>query len=164
MTERALTGEVVVKASVEEVWAAWTTPEGIKTFFAPDCMVDVRPDGPYEIYFLPDAEPGMKGGDGLRVTAVQAMEMLSFTWNAPPSLPEVRPQRTHVVIRFFAEGDQTRVTLYHSGWANGGQWDQAFEYFDFAVEYPSYWTTDGSGFHSAEMGEARISKQRAGYR
>lgn len=132
MKERALTGEVIVNGSLDQVWDAWTTREGIISFFAPDCLVEIRPDGPYEIYFNPDGEPGMKGGDGLKVTAVQAREMLSFTWNAPPSLPEVRPQRTHVVMRFYNEDGQTRVTLYHSGWGKGGQWDQAFEYFDSA--------------------------------
>jgi uncharacterized protein YndB with AHSA1/START domain len=132
MSERVLTGEIVVDANLEEAWAAWTTEAGIRSFFAPACNIVIQPDGPYEIFFMPDAEPGLRGGDGLKVTAVQPKQMLSFTWNAPPSLPAVRPQRTHVVIRFFPEGDKTRVTLFHSGWGSGGQWDQAFEYFDSA--------------------------------
>ncbi len=132
MQERALQGEVLVNASLEDVWTAWTSEEGIRSFFAPDCKVELRPDGPYEIYFNPAAEPGMKGGEGLKVTAVQPKQMLSFTWNAPPSLPDVRGQRTHVVIRFFPEGEKTRMTLFHSGWGNGGQWDDSFNYFHSA--------------------------------
>lgn len=131
--ERAVTGDVVVNASLEEVWKAWTTEQGAKEFFAPDCNIELVPDGAYEIFFNPDAEPGLRGGDGMRVMAMQPQRMLSFTWNAPPSLPEVRGQRTFVVMRFDAEGeDQTRVTLHHTGWGDGGEWDEAFDYFDRA--------------------------------
>ena len=59
--------------------------------------------------------------------------MLSFTWNSPPHLPEVRNQRTAVTLRFSALGEnRTEVRLTHSGWGDGGQWDQSFAYFDTA--------------------------------
>lgn len=131
--ERFIQGEVIADAGLDDVWAAWTTEEGVKTFFAPDCNIDLRPDGWYEIFFNPSAEPGMRGGEGLRVMAMQPKKMLTFTWNAPPSIPEVRDQRTHVIIRFELQGEnQTRVTLHHDGWGDGGAWDQAFDYFQRA--------------------------------
>jgi uncharacterized protein YndB with AHSA1/START domain len=131
--ERTIVKQVVVKAPVEAVWNAWTTTEGIKSFFAPDARVEARPDGPFEIYFNPYGAPGMKGADDMRFLALQPRQMLSFTWNAPPHLPEVRGQRTSVVVRMHpaAEG-QTHVTLTHGGWGDGGQWDQAYAYFDRA--------------------------------
>ena len=59
--------------------------------------------------------------------------MLSFTWNAPPHLPEARAQRTVVTVRLAPQGDkETLVSLRHVGWGDGGQWDQAFAYFDRA--------------------------------
>jgi uncharacterized protein YndB with AHSA1/START domain len=131
--ERMLHKEVVVKAPVEAVWNAWTTSEGIKTFFAPDAHVEARPDGPFQIYMNPYAEPGMKGADDMRVLAVQPMKMLSYTWNAPPSLPEARKQRTAVILRFAPAGEgETRVTLTHVGWGDGGEWDKSYAYFDKA--------------------------------
>jgi uncharacterized protein YndB with AHSA1/START domain len=131
--ERAIQGSVLVNASLDEVWAAWTTEEGVRSFFAPACNVDLRPDGPYEIFFNPDAPPGERGGEGLRVMAVQPKKMLSFTWNAPPSLPEAREQRTHVVLRFDREGQNlTQVTLHHDGWGLGGGWDESYAYFERA--------------------------------
>jgi uncharacterized protein YndB with AHSA1/START domain len=64
---------------------------------------------------------------------VQPPRMLSFTWNAPPSLPEARQQRTVVIVRIAAaEGGGSRVTLHHTGWGDGGEWDRAFNYFDRA--------------------------------
>ncbi len=131
--ERAIVKTVTVKAPVEEAWKAWTTTEGIKTFFAPDARVEARPGGPFEIYFNPYARPGQKGADGMVFLAVQEKKMLSFTWNSPPYMPEVRGQHTSVVVRFEPAGEaQTRVRLTHSGWGDGGQWDQSFAYFDKA--------------------------------
>ena len=128
--DRAIRGEVIVEASLDEVWTAWTTPEGIKSFFAPDCHMELRVDGPYEMFFDPGAEPGQRVGEGVRFLAIQPQRMLSFTWNAPPHLAEVRRQRTHVVIRFFEQDTgRTRVTLLHDGWGQGGEWDEAYQYF-----------------------------------
>jgi uncharacterized protein YndB with AHSA1/START domain len=64
---------------------------------------------------------------------VQPPRMLAFTWNAPPHLPSVRGQMTHVVIRLFErDADHTRVTVRHDGWGEGGEWDAAFDYFSHA--------------------------------
>lgn len=131
--ERKIIGEITVPAALDDVWAAWTTEEGVKSFFAPDCRITLEPDGAYEIYFDPAAPAGARGGEGLRVLAVQPKKMFSFTWNAPPTLPDVRGQRTHVIVRFHeVEEEQVRVTLHHDGWGKGGQWDDAFEYFEQA--------------------------------
>lgn len=131
--ERALHKEVVVDAAVADVWNAWTTTEGVKTFFAPDAHVEARPDGAFEMYMNPFAEPGMKGADGMRFLALQPMSMLSYTWNAPPSLPQARQQRTVVIVRFTPVSEkQTRVAMTHLGWGDGGEWDKAYAYFDHA--------------------------------
>ena len=128
--ERAIDEKITVKANVDDVWKAWTTTEGVKTFFAPDAKVELRVNGLFEIYMNPFAEPGMKGADDMRITGFQEKKMLTFTWNAPPSLPEVRKQRTFVIVRFVSRGDVlTDVTLHHVGWGEGGEWDKAYDYF-----------------------------------
>ncbi|WP_425261830.1 SRPBCC family protein [Rubrivivax sp. RP6-9] len=131
--ERALDKSVVVNATLDQAWQAWTTREGIVSFFAPDARVEARPGGPFEIYIDPGGAPGMKGADDMRVLAVQPKQLLSFEWNAPPHLPEARQQRTVVILRFEPVTDtSTRVRLHHVGWGDGGQWDQAYAYFDRA--------------------------------
>ena len=131
--DRAICGETVVDAPVGEVWDAWTTEDGIKSFFAPDCNVDLRVDGLYEIFFAPDAPEGERGAEGMRLLAIEPGRMLSFTWNAPPHLSGVRGQRTHVVLWFDDAGEgRTRLALRHDGWGEGEEWDRAFEYFEEA--------------------------------
>ncbi|HZF78664.1 MAG TPA: SRPBCC domain-containing protein [Rubrivivax sp.] len=131
--EKAIDKEVVIAAPLAQAWSAWTTREGIVGFFAPDARIEPRPGGAFQIFFDPGAAPGNKGADDTRYLALQPMKMLSFDWNAPPHLPEARAQRTFVVVRFAPLDDKTtRVTLHHTGWGEGGPWDQAYVYFDRA--------------------------------
>lgn len=131
--ERSIVKEVVVPASQAAVWAAWTTREGIVAFFAPDAVVEARPGGAFHIHFDPLAAPGSRGADHMRFMALQPPRMLSFDWNAPPHLPEARAQRSFVVVRLQPVDERsTRVRLTHTGWGDGGQWDQAHAYFDRA--------------------------------
>ncbi len=132
-TERAIDKQVIVQATLDEAWAAWTTREGIVSFFAPEAEIEARVGGAFHIHFDPTAPPGMKGADEMRIMALQPKKMISFDWNAPPSLPEVRPQRTFVVVRLEPLGErETRVSLHHTGWGDGGEWDKAYAYFDRA--------------------------------
>ena len=131
--ERAIDKEVMVSASLAQAWAAWTTRDGITSFFAPDAKIEPYVGGAFQIYIDPLAAPGQRGADDMRFLAVQPMKMISFDWNAPPSLPEARAQRTFVVVRFVPVDDKTtRITLHHTGWGDGGEWDRSYTYFDRA--------------------------------
>jgi uncharacterized protein YndB with AHSA1/START domain len=131
--ERAIDQQAVVSATLDQAWDAWTTREGLISFFAPDAKVEPRVGGAFQIYFDPLAAPGSKGADDMRFLALQPKKMLSFDWNAPPSLPEARAQRTFVIVRFEpVSPTQTRVSIHHTGWGDGSEWDKAYAYFDKA--------------------------------
>ena len=134
--ERAVEKEVVVAAPIDSVWQAWTSKAGIESFFAPEAEIDARVGGAFHVHMDPLAPPGSKGADDMRFMALQRPTMLSFDWNAPPSLPEARAQRTFVVVRLAdVDGKSTRVTLHHTGWGTGGECDKSFAYFDRAWGY-----------------------------
>ena len=131
--ERSLDKQVEIAATLDQAWDAWTTREGIVSFFAPDANIEPRVGGAFQIYIDPLGDPGGKGADDMRFMALQPKKMLSFDWNAPPSLPQARAQRTFVVLRFEALAEKTtRITLHHTGWGEGGEWDKAYSYFDRA--------------------------------
>jgi uncharacterized protein YndB with AHSA1/START domain len=131
--ERAIDKQVVVAAPIDKVWQAWTTSAGIQTFFAPEAEIEPRVGGAFHIHMDPLAAAGMKGADDMRFMALQRPTMLSFDWNAPPSLPEARAQRTFVIVRLAAiDANSTRVSIHHVGWGEGGEWDKTYAYFDKA--------------------------------
>lgn len=131
--EKEIRLEVNVAASREAVWSAWTTVDGVKSWFAGGANIDLRPDGAYEIFFAPNAPAGQRGADGMRLLLVQKPEALAFTWNAPQKFAQARPQRTHVMVRLHeVSPDETRVTLVHDGFGEGAEWDEVRAYFENA--------------------------------
>jgi uncharacterized protein YndB with AHSA1/START domain len=131
--ERAVVKVATVAAPVEDVWWAWTTDAGVRSWLLEDSRIELAVGGAYEWYFLVDDEPGLRGSEGCQVLGFQEPTMLTFTWSAPPHLPEARAQRTVVLLRLHPTGEHgTRVELTHLGWGDGGQWDEAFDYFDAA--------------------------------
>ncbi len=130
---KAVRKEALVAAALADVWAAWTTPEGLRSFFAPQVNMRLEAGGPFEILFHPDAHEGSRGSEGCRVLAFAPPRVLAFSWNAPPSMPAVRQERTQVVVELEPLGERlTRVRLTHTGWKEGAEWDQAYAYFDIA--------------------------------
>lgn len=131
--DRVLRVEIVLDAPVEEVFALWTTEEGVRSFFAPGCRVEPRVDGAYEIHFDPAAPSGTRGTEGSRILVFEPPRRLAFSWNAPPEQPSVRAQRTVVTVDLVPEDERrTRLRFTHSGWGEGPEWDRAYSYFDRA--------------------------------
>jgi uncharacterized protein YndB with AHSA1/START domain len=125
---RAIRVEAIVNAPVAEVWRIWTTSEGAEEFFAEKANIRLAIGGPYEIQFNPKDE--LSGTKGLKILSYAPEEMISFQWNAPPEMPEVRNGGTWVVVQMRPGGlDRTRVTVSHLGWKQGPEWDRAFVHF-----------------------------------
>ena len=127
---RAIIKEVIIPAGIDDAWNAWTSKQGLESFFAPECHIELELFGRFEIYFFPDADSGSKGAEDNIILAVEPNKMFSFTWDAPGNLAEVRKQRTSVVLKFKKFGkDKTKIFMCHSGWGDGDEWDNAFDYF-----------------------------------
>lgn len=126
--------EMELNAHVEEVYKAWTTNEGIKTFFAPGSDIEMKLFGNFHIYFFPENEPGSRGAEDEILIAHEENKMLSFTWGFPPSLMGLRVnQKTIVLIRFKKiDENYTKLTFIHSGWGENEEWQKAFDYFEAA--------------------------------
>jgi uncharacterized protein YndB with AHSA1/START domain len=122
--------EALIPASLDEVWNAWTTEEGVHSFFASDCCIEFHPGGKYEMYFNMEEKPGLRGGEGCVILAIDPKHMFSFTWNAPPEIPSVRMHHTHVTLRFTpTTNGQTQFQLTHDGWGVSPAWQEARRYF-----------------------------------
>ncbi len=121
-----------VGTAPDAVWKKWTTHEGLSTFFGSDNRIELKIGGAFEIYFLLDNPPGLRGSEGCRILSFLPVEMISFTWNAPPSYPEIRNHqyKTWVVVTFLPDGKSgTTVKLSHLGWPSGKSWNDVYEYF-----------------------------------
>ena len=126
-----------VPTDPQSAWELWASEEGLATWWTENTKVELRPGGPYEVYFNPEETPGDRGGDWCRVLSFLPGRMLSFTWNAPPQL-KTRPLHTWVVVTFDPNETGTSVTISHLGWPESGmsdpasEWPATLEYFEKA--------------------------------
>ena len=121
--EKALRFEVIIPAPIEEVWAAFTTKDGLQTWLWRDVRVDLRPGGDWIVQYTPTAT-----GGGTIVSLEPGREIVIRAL-APEQFPTVRQARTTAKFRFEADGPKaTRVTLLQTGWHTGEEWDAAYAY------------------------------------
>lgn len=120
--EKALRFEVLVPASLDEVWTAFTTQAGLQSWLWRDARVDLRPGGDWIVQYTPTAT-----GGGTIVSLVPRAEIIMRAL-APERFPTVRRERTTATFRFEAAGAATRVTLLQTGWQTGAEWDAAYDY------------------------------------
>lgn len=137
LPQREIVKEERLAQNPADIWALWSSAKGLEQWLVGEAHVELRIGGAYEMVFDRDAPPGQQGGEGCRILSFLPGRMLSFTWNAPPSLPETRSQYTWVVVEFLPDGEGTLLRLTHSGWPEVGwqspsQWPETFAYFDAA--------------------------------
>jgi len=121
--EKALKFEVVVPAKPADVWAAFTTSEGMKTWLWRDCVVDLRAGGEWTVNY-----PGGATGGGT-ILSYDTGRRLTIHAMAPEKFPEVRRTRTTAVFEIASDGENaSKVTLTQTGWKEGKEWEDAYEY------------------------------------
>jgi uncharacterized protein YndB with AHSA1/START domain len=132
-TERAIKLSIEINSPIDSVWARWTTSSGRAKFLAPSSRLEGGTLGYMEILFSPQAPEGQRGAENNRVLAMQKNQLLSFTWDAPPTFPEIRKQRTVVIMRFYKlTENKTLLTFMQVGWGTGAEWDTVYGYFSKA--------------------------------
>lgn len=126
---RSFTKELEIAAPVADVYALWTDAAAWQRLMGPGSRanIELAVGGPYEWLF-----DGKIGSNGCQVLSYIPGRMVSFTWNAPPTIP-TRERRTWVVVETEALGDRsTRLRLTHLGFGQGADWDATFAYFENA--------------------------------
>jgi uncharacterized protein YndB with AHSA1/START domain len=135
MDDKRLEFSFIINAPADDVYKAWTTEEGIKSFFAPGTgNIEIKLFGDYQIYFFPENPVDQKGAEDEKIISFEENSMLSFTWGMPPTFPYLREnQKTVVLLRFEQlEDGNTKFTLIQSGWGTSESWQRAYNYFEIA--------------------------------
>jgi uncharacterized protein YndB with AHSA1/START domain len=120
--EKALRFEVTVAGSLDDVWAAFTTTEGLASWLWRDTRVDARPGGDWLAVFPQSTAGGT-------IVSLSPKKQLVISAMAPEKFPTVRAERTTATFEFDAVSPAaTKVTLVQTGWKPGAEWDAAYEY------------------------------------
>lgn len=128
---RIIQKERVVPVTPAEAFRLWSTEDGVTSMSPPKAKIELRPGGAYEWYFVPDAPPGLRGGEGCTVLAFIPDRMIAFTWNAPPTIPRLRESgaKSQVIVEFSAVSGGTHVRFTQHGFGDGEDWEAYYNYF-----------------------------------
>lgn len=129
--------KIDLRVPLVDVWEAWTTVEGVNSFFGNDAKIEMKIGGPYEIHFIMERPKGQRGTEGSKLLAFVPKRMIAFEWAIPRQFVEVRKQanqlwnRTWVVV-FFSVLDEahTEIDVYHMGLGVDDKWDEVYNFFD----------------------------------
>jgi uncharacterized protein YndB with AHSA1/START domain len=119
---KALHFEVIVAGSLDEVWSAFTTADGLSAWLWRDVRVDARPGGEWLAMF-----PQTTGGG--TIVSLTPKRQIVISALAPDRFPIVRETRTQATFEFApVSPSSTKVTLVQTGWKAGEEWDAAYDY------------------------------------
>jgi len=130
---RVLQHSLVVPASIREIWDAFTTTEGIKTWAVPVASVDFRIGGIWESSYNRNGSIGAPGNIKNRYLSYLPMRMISFqAINAPPTFqyPEVLSEIFSVIELEELGARSVRVTASMVGFRNSEAHDAVYQFFD----------------------------------
>jgi uncharacterized protein YndB with AHSA1/START domain len=112
--------EITIDAPVDAVWRALTTAEQLERWLAPKAVVDLRIDGPYELYW------GDRGDTrGCRVLAFEPEKSLRVEWRGKREFEDLfaPPHKlTKVEVRLLARDEATHVIVEQSETRHGRDW------------------------------------------
>ena len=130
--ERMLRQEVIVPGALNEVWEAFTTSEGLRSFAVPVVEFELKSGGKFHTHYQPGAKIGDPGTIFNTVVAYLPLKMLAFRVGLTDRFP-AGPREAgtlFTVIEFESTAPRaTRVVGSMLGWGRGEDWDEVYRFF-----------------------------------
>jgi uncharacterized protein YndB with AHSA1/START domain len=130
--ERILQQEIIVDATLEQVWQTLTTSEGLRTFVAPTITVDLRTGGDWFANYKVGSKVGDPGTIHNTVLNYLPMKMFSIRIGLTDVFPkELRDADTLFEVLTLKNLGNKKVKVVDSivGWKSGPDWDKTYEFF-----------------------------------
>jgi uncharacterized protein YndB with AHSA1/START domain len=109
LSNDAVTSEIEVRASLEDVYAMFTNPEQLVRWIGIRALIEPRPGGQFRFELVPGE---FCSG---RYVELDPPRRVVFTWGWESGALPVEPGSTTVSVDLAQAGDVTRVHLTHSG-------------------------------------------------
>jgi uncharacterized protein YndB with AHSA1/START domain len=108
---RAIEQTLRIGARPETVWRYWTDPERMCDWWGVGAELDPRPGGTCRVEM--GGGPVMQG-EFLELVPYERI-VFSFGWESPDGAPAIAPGSTRVEVTLSPDGEDTILTLRHSG-------------------------------------------------
>jgi uncharacterized protein YndB with AHSA1/START domain len=120
MTDRTIEQAVRIDASPDAVFRALTDAGELARWFPSSAASDPRPGGSFEYRYEFEQDPSRNHTYAGEYRDVVPGERVAYPWNGKLGTTEVE-------VRLRPADGGTEVTLAHSGWGAGADWDESLE-------------------------------------
>ncbi len=125
---------IILNISQEKAFTYFSENAKLEQWLTNKAVVEMKEGGKFELFWTPDdPDPSNNSTLGCRVLAVNYPYFFNIEWkgniNHKPFMNDIRPL-TNITVMFHLLGEsKTQVTLLHSGWRDGDDWEGARQYF-----------------------------------
>ncbi len=129
--DKIIVEKAKLHCSTAKAFEMFTSNQGLESWLTVKADVEPQVGGKYELFWEPD-DPENNSTLGCKILAIDKPNSINFEWKGPKQykhfMNNVRPL-SNVTVVFTAEGEQTQVTLIHTGWRDDQEWEEARQYF-----------------------------------
>ena len=129
--------EIELNCGISEAFEMFTVSKKLESWLPEKAEVEPKIRGKYELFWDPQ-NPDINSTIGCKITSFEKDKFLSFEWKGPEmfqSFMNFCDPLTHVVVVFspsFDDPKKSTVFLFHSGWRDDPEWQEARDYFEKA--------------------------------
>lgn len=131
--ELILTQEIVINASVEKIWRAYTDPNEWKKWVTPIVEMDFRINGTIKSHYDSTAKIGDKGTIVIHILNYIPFRQIIMQAEIAENFPAFikgEEKNLYSIVDFQKLGEnQTKVTLYGMGYKNEKKWHDLLKFF-----------------------------------
>jgi uncharacterized protein YndB with AHSA1/START domain len=131
--ERVLRIETIVPASVEQVWHAWTTQDGLKKWIAPVATIDLKVGGTISTNYDGKARIGDPGTIQLPIVNYIEKQLIvlkvRLNSNFARKVRDEDQNLQEIVQIVDIGGGRTKIISSMVGWGTGEEWDKTYDFF-----------------------------------
>jgi uncharacterized protein YndB with AHSA1/START domain len=120
VSDRSIELSTEIQAAPDAVFRALVEAGELVRWFPSRAESDPRPGGAFEYAYEFEQDPSRNHTYSGEYREVTPNERVSYPWNGKLGTTEVE-------FRLAPGGDGTNVTLRHSGWGTGAEWDESME-------------------------------------
>jgi predicted enzyme related to lactoylglutathione lyase len=126
---RIINTSVDIQCSSKKAFEMFAKTDKVQSWLCGKAIIEAKVGGMYEVYNDLDKEDNTRG---CKILGIDPHNYLITEWKGPSKYAELMNTEgslTQVCVLFHPVGKFTHVTLIHSGWGIGNEWDEAYEYF-----------------------------------
>jgi len=116
--------QVTIPVPAAMIYAALTDPAQLKAWLGATATIELAPGGRFDLVFEGETPFESRG----RITHFTPDVDIGYTWRGPPAFDALmngEPPATSIYVRLQESPEGIDVTLEHTGWRNGEEWEEA---------------------------------------